>query len=125
MNTTMDVKPDNQTDTRKPAPEKAPASEPSITSQNDLNLIREILVRPTEEINEERIVELVRMLEQQDEAFSKRLQKLESQVRKLATMVDENQQHAIADIGSAMVSAGQRVMDLQEKLQPAASATKP
>ena len=125
MSTTMDVKPGNQTDPRKPAPEKAPVSEPSITSQNDLNLIREILVRPTEEVNEERIVELVRMLEQQDEAFTKRIQKLEGQVKKLASMVDENQHHAVADIGSALVSAGQKIMDLQEKLQPAATATKP
>ncbi len=125
MNTTMQSKPNSPVDMRKPTPEKAPVAEPTITSQNDLNLIREILVRPTEEINEERIVELVRMLEDQEDAFQKRINKLESQVKKLAGMADNNQLHAIAEVGNALISAGQKVMDLQEKLQPAATATKP
>lgn len=124
MNTTMEPKTNAPADPRTSNPEKAPGSEPKIASQNDLNLIREILLRPTEELNEERIVELVRMIEEQEEAFGKRIQKLEAQVKKLATTVDNNQLHSVADIGNAMISAGQKIMDVQEKLVPTAAITK-
>lgn len=112
-------------DVRKPEPEKPSQTESTISSQNDLNLIREILLRPTEEINEERIVELVRMLEAQEETFNKRIQMLENQIRKLAATIDTNQVNSVADIGNAMVSAGQRILDIQDKLNPTVAVTKP
>lgn len=116
---------ETSSDTKKPQLEKPSQTEATMSSQHDLNLIREILLRPAEEVNEERIVELVRMLEEQEETFNKRIQQLEIQVRKLAATIDTNQVNSVADIGNAMVGAGQKILDIQDKLNPTVAVTKP
>lgn len=125
MNTTKDATMDRPVDTRPPVHDKPAPPEKKIASQNELNLIREILIGPTELLNEGRLVELVRMIEEHEDVVNKRLNKMEAQIKKLATISENNQVNTVAEIGGAMVAIGQKVMDLQEKIQPLSPITKP
>ena len=128
MNTTAEPRLDRMdsmaSPAKKPTQDKPLLSDTPVASQNDLNLVREILVGPSEEINEERIVEVIRMIEAQDESLTKRMARLEAQMKKLAAAVDSNQVHTVSEIGGTLVSVGQKIMDMQDKLQPVAAITK-
>lgn len=125
MNTTKDMTVDRPADARQPGRDKPAPPEKKIASQNELNMIREILIGPTEELNEGRLVEIVRMIEEHEDVVNKRLNSMEAQIKRLVTVTESNQINTVAEIGGAMVAIGQKVMDLQEKIQPLSSITKP
>jgi len=125
MNTTKDATAERPAEARPSGQSKPKVPEQVMHTQSELNLIREILIGPTEELNEGRLVELVRMIEEQEDAMNKRLNKLEAQFKKLAAVTENNQIHLVGEIGGAMVAIGQKVMDLQDKVQPLSPITKP
>jgi len=118
MNTTKKQEADRPAETPQQGPANPLLSDQISENKNELNLLREILVGPTEELAEERIVELVRMLDEQEAALNSRMGKLEADMKKLLSMTENNQMQTLSEIGNAMVAIGQRVINLQEKMRP-------
>lgn len=125
MNTTKKQEADRPAENAQPTPANPLLSDKVSENKNDLNMLREILVGPTEELAEERIVELVRMLDEQESALNGRMGKLEADMKRLLSMTENNQMQTLSEIGNAMVAIGQRVINLQEKMRPAEPQQKP
>ena len=125
MNTTKKQEADRPAENAQPAPANPLLSDKLSENKNELNMLREILVGPTEELAEERIVELVRMLDEQESALNGRMGKLEADMKRLLSMTENNQMQTLSEIGNAMVAIGQRVINLQEKMRPAEPQQKP
>ncbi|MGI9415215.1 MAG: hypothetical protein ACR2PM_16180 [Hyphomicrobiales bacterium] len=118
MNTTKKQEADRPVEVVQPAPTNPLLTDTISEKKNELNMIREILVGPTEELAEERIVELVRMLDEQEAALNNRMSKLEADMKKVLSLAENNQMQTLSEIGNAMVAIGQRVINLQEKMRP-------